>query len=101
MIIITATLTIRPEHLGEALAFSKRHVVASRLEAGCASHRFFVDPEAERTLVFLEEWRDPAAVEEHFAKPYAREFAAAMKQWCEGDPCLEIHEVAKTRSLTI
>jgi len=101
MILITATLTIRPEHLGEAVTFSKQHVAASRLEAGCVSHRFFVDPESDCTLVFLEEWRDRAAVEEHFAKPYSREFAAAMKRWSEGDPRLEIHEVAKTRSLTI
>ena len=101
MILITATLTIRPEHLGEAVAFSRRRVAASRLEPGCTSHRFFVDPEDERTLVFLEEWRDRAAVAEHFAKPYSREFAAAMKRWCEGDPCLALHEVAKTRSVAI
>jgi len=24
-----------------------------------------------------------------------------MKQWCEGDPGLEIHEIARTRHLTL
>jgi len=101
MILITSTVTIQPEHLDEALAFAKRHVAASRREEGCASHRYFVDPEDERTLVFLEQWRDRAAVEHHFAQPYSRAFATAMKEWCEGDPGLEIHEVAATRRLTL
>jgi len=101
MILITSTVTIHPEHRDEAVAFAKRHVAASRCEAGCASHRYFVDPEDEHTLVFLEQWRDRAAVEHHFAQPYSRAFAAAMKQWCEGDPRLEIHEVAATRSLAL
>jgi len=101
MILITATVTVRPEHCEAAVALAKRHVAASRREEGCASHRYFVDPERERTLVFLEQWRDRAAVEHHFAQPYARAFAAAMKQWCEGDPGLEIHEIARTRHLTL
>jgi quinol monooxygenase YgiN len=92
---------VQPAHWEAAVALAKRHVATSRLEPGCASHRYFVDPERECTLVFVEEWQDQAAVDHHFAQPYSREFARAFKDWCEGELGLDIHRIADTRRLTI
>jgi quinol monooxygenase YgiN len=101
MIIITSTVTLKAEHYDEAVAFSKHHVDASRLEAGCLSHRYFEDPENPRTLVFLEYWKDQAAIDSHFAQPYSLEFAKAFKSWCEGDLRLEFHLVSETNQLDL
>jgi quinol monooxygenase YgiN len=101
VIIITSTVRIRADHYDEAIAFSKRHVAASRLESGCLSHRYFEDPENPRTLVFLEYWKDQAAIDAHFAQPYSLEFAKAFRSWCEGELCLEFHYVSATNQLDL
>jgi len=97
MILITSSVTIAAEHYGEAIAFAKRHVDASRLEAGCLAHQYFEDPENSHTLVFLESWKDQAAIDFHFAQSYSRDFAKAISAWAEGRVGLEIHEVSETR----
>ena len=101
MIIITATVTIKADHYDDAVAFAKRHVAASRLEAGCLSHRYFEDPENARTLVFLECWKDQTAVDAHFAQSYSQDFASSFRTWCEGDLSLELHHVAETNRLDL
>jgi quinol monooxygenase YgiN len=101
VIIITSTVRIRADHYDEAIAFSKRHVAASRLESGCLSHRYFEDPENPRTLVFLEYWKDQAAIDAHFAQPHSLEFAKAFRSWCEGELCLEFHHVSATNQLDL
>ena len=101
MIIITSTVTIKAEHYDEAIAFSKRHVAASRLETGCLSHRYFKDPENAYTLVFLEYWSDQEAIDSHFAQPYSLEFAHVFRTWCEGDLGLEFHHVSATNQLDL
>ena len=99
MIIITSTVTVKAEHYDEAVAFSQRHVAASRLEDGCLSHRYFEDPENARTLVFLEYWKDQAAIDLHFAQSYSLEFADAFRSWCEGELGLDFHHVSATNRL--
>ncbi len=101
MIIISAAVKVKHEHYEEAIDFARRHVAASRLEEGCLSHRYFEDPENERTLVFIEFWRDEAAIESHFAEPYSREFSAAFKGWCEGELGLDFHHVSKTNHVDL
>ncbi|MBW2295638.1 MAG: antibiotic biosynthesis monooxygenase [Deltaproteobacteria bacterium] len=101
MIIITSTVTIKADHYDEAVAFSKLHVAASRLEDGCLSHRYFEDPENPRTLIFLEYWKDQAAIDSHFAQPYSLEFAKAFRSWCEGNLNLDFHHVSATNQLDL
>jgi quinol monooxygenase YgiN len=101
VIIITSTVQIRADHYDEAVAFSKRHVAASRLESGCLSHRYFEDPENPCTLVFLEYWKDQAAIDAHFAQSYSLDFSKAFRSWCEGELCLEFHHVSATNQLDL
>ena len=75
MIIILATVDVKPERLAEALGQSQAHVERSRAEPGCISHgvnQAFEDP---NRLVFVERWADREAMSAHFAVPGARAFA--------------------------
>lgn len=97
MILITGTVVI-PEANREAfIAAVTHHVTQSRLEPGCISHGFAEDVMAPGTFVFVERWRDMAAVQEHFAKPYSREVVVTMRQLASESSGVEIHEVASTR----
>jgi quinol monooxygenase YgiN len=101
VIIISSTVTIQADRFDDAVALAKRHVAASRLEAGCLSHRYFEDPERAHTLVFLEYWEDQAAIDFHFAQSYSREFAAAVRSCCEGALGLDFHHVSATERLEL
>ena len=70
MIYIIATLTIKPGSLDEVLSLAIPCIEGTRREAGCISydlHRSLTD---ENTLVFVERWKDEAAIEAHFAEPH-------------------------------
>lgn len=97
MILITGTVVIPEESRAEFIAAVTHHVTLSRQEPGCISHGFAEDVMAPGTFVFVERWRDMAAVQEHFAKPYSREVVATMRRLATHSTGVEIHEVASTR----
>jgi quinol monooxygenase YgiN len=94
MIIITGSVTARPESLEEIEALSLAHVQRSRLEPGCLAHGVHRDVENPMRLVFLEQWQDQAAVDTHFAVPEAGAFVTSLMKLADPDArsTLEIFE---------
>jgi len=97
MILITGTVEIAAADRHAFIAAANRHVELSRTEPGCVSHGFFEDVMAPGTFVFVERWRDMAAVQEHFARDYSRETAGLIRRLAVTSTGIEIHEVASTR----
>jgi quinol monooxygenase YgiN len=52
---------------------------------------------APGTFVFVERWRDMAAVQAHFTEDYSREIVGLIGALSEHSTGVEIHEVASTR----
>jgi quinol monooxygenase YgiN len=69
MIVVTGSVTARPDSLEEVRRLSLEHVQRSRQEPGCISHAVHVDCENPLRLVFFEQWADRAALLAHFAVP--------------------------------
>ncbi len=80
MILITGSILATATTVEEARSLSLAHVRRSRTEDGCLHHAVHVDAENPMRLVFVEHWRDKAAVLKHFADPDARGFAAAVRK---------------------
>lgn len=80
MILITGSIVTSPEAFDEIRAQSVAHSRRSRTEDGCLHHAVHVDAENELRLVFVEHWRDQAAVLKHFADPHARGFVGAVRK---------------------
>src|ERR1700691_3777558 len=78
MIIITGSVTARPDTIDEIEQISLEHVRRSRLEPGCLAHGVHRDVENPMRFVFFERWADRAAVDTHFAVPESGEFVAAL-----------------------
>ena len=97
MILITGTVVVAPENRAAFIAAVTRHVTLSRTEPGCISHAFHEDVMAPGTFVFVERWRDMAAVQEHFAKDYSQETVAMIRKLASSSSGVEIHDVASTR----
>ena len=78
MIVVTGSVTARPETFDEVKRLSLEHTRRSRAEPGCISHAVHVDCENPLRLVFIEQWADRAALSAHFAVPASRDFVGAL-----------------------
>lgn len=92
MIIVTGSITARPESLDAVLAASVEHVRRSRLEPGCLLHSVHQDVEDPNRVVFLEHWEDAAALTAHFAVPASTEFVTRVASLAGGRPTIEVYE---------
>ena len=67
MILVTGTVTAKPDTVAEMTRVALEHVHRSRREPGCISHEVAVDPENPLRLIFLERWESEVALAAHFA----------------------------------
>lgn len=80
-------LEVQPPVLDSFLDRQRTNVAGSRAEPGCVQFRIGRSPEEERpggpAIFYLwEEFRDPAALEAHFASPHFQ----AWKHWLDSLP---------------
>jgi quinol monooxygenase YgiN len=92
MIVVTGSVTARPETFEEVRKLSLDHVRRSRAEPGCISHAVHVDCENPLRLVFIERWADRAALSAHFAVPASRNFVRALQPLAAGAPDIQIYD---------
>jgi quinol monooxygenase YgiN len=94
MIIVTGSVTARPDTFDRLLELGLEHVHRSRGEPGCLLHSVHVDAEDAHRLVFLEHWQDRDALATHFRVPASAEFVRAAAALADGRPTMEIYEAA-------
>ena len=92
MIIVTGSVTARPETINEVGRMSLEHVNRSRLEPGCLLHSVHVDVEDPNRLVFLEHWADHDALMAHFRVPESGAFAKQVAGLAAVPPTIEIYD---------
>lgn len=80
MIIVTGSVTARPDSFEALRQACLDHVARSRAEHGCISHVVHVDAEDPLRLFFFEEWTDLAALQAHFTQPGTASFIAAVRE---------------------
>jgi quinol monooxygenase YgiN len=99
MILVTGSVTARPETFDEILKLSLEHVRRSRTEPGCISHAVHVDSENPLRLVFLERWADRAALLAHFAVPASREVVKALRSLAAEATPIDIYDATRIEKL--
>jgi quinol monooxygenase YgiN len=97
MIVVTGSVTARPETFEEVRKLSLEHVHRSRMEPGCISHSVHV--ENPLRLVFIEQWADRAALAAHFAIPASRSFVRSLHPLAAGAPDIKIYDATKLEGL--
>jgi quinol monooxygenase YgiN len=97
MIIVLGSVVVRDGELARALALSQQHVARSREEPGCIAHAVHTDTENPLRLVFVEQWADRPALDEHFKVPASRAFVKALSVLAAAPPSIAIYEAAPLR----
>jgi quinol monooxygenase YgiN len=90
MLIVTGSITAKPETFDALLEAALAHVARSRTEPGCVSHGVHIDCENPMRLFFYEEWADRAALDAHFAKEDSLGFMKAVRELCASSTRVKI-----------
>lgn len=77
MLYVIATLTIQPGSLDKVVAAARPCIEATRKEPGCISYDLNMDVTDNTRLVFVERWKDRAALEAHFNAPHVQTWREA------------------------
>jgi quinol monooxygenase YgiN len=99
MIVVTGSVTAKPDTFDEVRKLSLEHVHRSRTEPGCISHAVHVDCEDPMRLVFFEQWADRTALLTHFAVPASRNFVRALQGLAAAATTIEIYNATKVDKL--
>lgn len=97
MIIVTGSVIAKPEDFDELRREGLAHTLRSRTEDGCILHAVHVDVENPLRLVFLEKWRDRAALIEHFRQPGSKAFMRVVRALDIGREPMETYEASELR----
>jgi quinol monooxygenase YgiN len=95
MIVVHGSVVVWDGAVDEAIGLSLEHVRRSRAEPGCIAHGVHRDCENPNRLVFVEEWVDRAALEQHFQVPASRRFVAELVALSVEAPIIQIYEAAR------
>jgi quinol monooxygenase YgiN len=99
MIVVTGSVTARPDSFDEVRRLSLEHVHRSRGEPGCISHAVHIDCENPLKLVFFEQWADRAALATHFTVPASREFVRSLQSLAAAATSIELYDAHKIERL--
>jgi quinol monooxygenase YgiN len=92
MIIVLGSIVAKPETLESLKRGGLEHVHRSRAEPGCLYHSIQVDAENPMKLVFVEKWKDAAALVAHFKVKGSIDFVTEARKLAAEPPVIEIFE---------
>lgn len=96
MILITAKATVSEQNRVSYLKVRTAQVENSREEEACLDYGFYEDAMAHGRFIFIERWKDQAALDFHFKQRYCRDFIRSVRRLSVSASPIEIHYVSET-----
>jgi quinol monooxygenase YgiN len=78
MLVVAGYIRIAPGYHRAAVSAAKSAMEATRQEPGCISYTFSADLEDASLFYVFEEWKNQAALDEHFQQPHMVEFQKTL-----------------------
>lgn len=92
--LITAKISLKPENVADFIGAARAMIDSSNAEAGCESYQLFQDPYDQTKFIFVEVWKDQAAIDAHFAMPYFVAWGPKTSNWLSQPTELKIYDVS-------
>jgi quinol monooxygenase YgiN len=92
---IIARLSVKPERAKDFVTVAREMVEKSNKESGCSLYQLYQDPIDNSKYVFVEEYKNQAAVDAHFATDYFKAFGPRIKDLVNGPTEIKVITVAK------
>jgi len=91
---IIAKLTVKPDRCVEFIAAARGMIEKSNLEAGCTFYQLYRDPYDSTRFVFVEEYKNQIAVDNHFSTEYFKSFGSEIADLVAGPAEIKVIGVA-------
>lgn len=75
---ITARVFVKPGRESDFISAARVMVENSNKEAGCLGYKLYQDPYEKSSFIFVETYKDQAAIDFHFATSYFKEFGTTI-----------------------
>lgn len=99
MILVTGRVNIAGANRERFVELATEMCRRSRGEQGCGGYRVYADLEQADRYVFVEEWADEAALQDHFGQAHAGEFMRGLLDLLAGPADALFHTIASSRRL--
>lgn len=86
MILLIARVPVKEGRMDDFLKEAARVAEPSRKEEGCSSYEYFVSGEGKNLVVFLEFWKDKAAITYHNGTEHFLKFQQGVERFLGGAP---------------
>jgi quinol monooxygenase YgiN len=90
---ILAKVIIKPEKVDEFITAAQVIIENTHKEPGCLGYQLYQDPVKKTDFIFVESYKDQAAIDAHFAAPYFKEFGATIGGMTNGSTEIRIVDV--------
>jgi quinol monooxygenase YgiN len=91
---ITAKVFIKSGKETEFITAAKMMIENSNKEEGCLGYMLYQDPYEKTNFIFVEKYKNQAAIDIHFATPYFKEFGTLTADWTSKPMEIKIIDVA-------
>jgi quinol monooxygenase YgiN len=91
---ITAKVFIKPGRESDFLSAAQVMVTNSNKEVGCLGYMLYQDPVEKTNFIFVESYKNQAAVDVHFATPYFKEFGTKTADMISKPMEIKIFDIA-------
>jgi len=92
---IVAHVSVKPEKVKAFIEAAKEIIEKSNKEAGCKSYQLYQDPYNSTKFVFVEEYKNQAAIDAHFAADYFKAFGTKIADLVQEPAKIKIISVSK------
>lgn len=92
---IIAKLSVKTEKIKDFNEVAKDMVEKSNTESGCSFYKLYQDPFDNTKFVVVEEYKNQAAVDAHFASDYFKAFGPKIGDMITGAPEIKVISVAQ------
>ncbi|MDR2513257.1 MAG: antibiotic biosynthesis monooxygenase [Puniceicoccales bacterium] len=97
--LITARVHVKQGLVDEFIQAAKALVTASRAEAGCIAYEYLHSPDNGHQFLFLERWKDQAAIDSHFASEHFVAFGATLGRIAASKPEIVIFDIKDEKAV--
>jgi quinol monooxygenase YgiN len=99
MIVVVGRVRSDADKRAELVRIGHAVAAQSRTEPGCISYRLYEDTEIENEFVFVEEWENDEALQQHFATSHIAQFMRAISATIVAPPDVKFHTIVHSRDL--
>ena len=91
---ITAKVYIKSGKEAEFITAARMMIENSNKEEGCLGYMLYQDPYEKTNFIFVEKYKNQAAIDVHFATPYFKEFGTITADWISKPMEIKIIDIA-------